>query len=163
MGNHDNFVIFIPQLREPLWPVFAQFLRNNYQIVLDQVTCRLHYWMTQWAGLWLSFYLTLCLMRLFLKSSHLADETMCGILTFNEYCSWSFCQYVTSIIHFWCIHDTCMIHLFEAWTKTTLERVERNVPFTPNELVRCHVFCRFCEYSSLISCISNWMLFNMQE
>ena len=29
-----------------------------------------------------------------------------SLLNFNEYCSWSLFQYVTSMIHFWCIHDT---------------------------------------------------------
>ena len=42
-----------------------------------------------------------------------------SLLTFNEYCSWSLFQYITSVIHFWCIHDTYMVHSFEAWTKTT--------------------------------------------
>ena len=40
--------------------------------------------------------------------------------TSNEYCSWSFFQYVTSMTHTWCIHDTYMMHSFKAWTRTSL-------------------------------------------
>ena len=78
-----------------------------------------------------------------------------GILTFNEYCSWSLFQYVTSMINFWCIHDTYMMHLLEAWTKATLSE-KRNYQCNDNWNVKLKVNCKgftsWCHMKELSKC-----------